>query len=184
MKTCSKCKESKALDCFTSRRDAPDGLMYSCKNCSNARSKEYRSGNQAKCAEYQRIYRVERQDEVRQRVQRYIASPERRATLTKYRKAHPEVFRIANHLRRARVAQNTIEVVPNDILSILVDLYGNSCMYPGCERVDLTLDHIIPVSKGGPHAFDNFQILCKYHNTSKGNRNSIDYRPKLVDSHV
>lgn len=33
-----------------------------------------------------------------------------------------------------------------------------------------TLDHIIPVSKGGGHLYSNVQLLCRACNTSKGNR--------------
>lgn len=39
-----------------------------------------------------------------------------------------------------------------------------------------TLDHIIPMSKGGPHTYDNVQTLCRNCNTKKGN-SLIGQRP-------
>lgn len=42
-----------------------------------------------------------------------------------------------------------------------------------CEETfynNLTVDHILPWSKGGRTTVDNAQLLCKSHNSSKGNR--------------
>ena len=44
----------------------------------------------------------------------------------------------------------------------------------GCKeyfnKVNLTIDHIIPKSKGGQDAYDNYQLLCGNCNSVKGNR--------------
>lgn len=40
-----------------------------------------------------------------------------------------------------------------------------------CEpRISLTIDHIISLSKGGLNLIENIQPLCRYCNTSKGNK--------------
>lgn len=36
MKTCKRCGESKAFDCFSPRKDAKDGLAYWCNQCKTA----------------------------------------------------------------------------------------------------------------------------------------------------
>ncbi|MHB8188944.1 MAG: HNH endonuclease [Ferrimicrobium sp.] len=45
---------------------------------------------------------------------------------------------------------------------------------PVCERCgsesDLTVDHIIPLARGGSHDIDNLQTLCRSCNSSKGKR--------------
>ena len=49
----------------------------------------------------------------------------------------------------------------------------HSCQEVGCteDRYNmLEVDHIKPWSDGGRTIFDNAQLLCKHHNTSKGNR--------------
>lgn len=54
--------------------------------------------------------------------------------------------------------------------------YGSKCLHPGCERTDITMDHVVSLKNGGTHTVDNVQPLCKHHNSSKNTRN-IDYRP-------
>ena len=61
------------------------------------------------------------------------------------------------------------------------ETYAHQCMKCGSLK-NLQLDHIVPRSLGGPNEFDNLQILCRSCNCKKGNRNSIDYRPKMRDT--
>lgn len=72
--------------------------------------------------------------------------------------------------RRAKVRQPVVDR--------LVDLYGEYCLFPGCDEVDnLHIDHVIPLALGGPDVFDNYQLLCQHHNCSKG-ATYVDYRVK------
>lgn len=45
-----------------------------------------------------------------------------------------------------------------------------SCVYCGKRNIDLTLDHVIPVSKGGKNTWDNLVTACKSCNSKKGDR--------------
>jgi hypothetical protein len=48
------------------------------------------------------------------------------------------------------------------------------CTAPGCGRKlsweDFTIDHIDPHSKGGRSRLDNAALMCRKHNSAKGNR--------------
>lgn len=39
-----------------------------------------------------------------------------------------------------------------------------------------TLEHIIPLSRGGTHGIGNLTNLCQYHNSSKGSKLHIEYK--------
>lgn len=46
---------------------------------------------------------------------------------------------------------------------------GGACVF--CDTTEsLSIDHIVPWSKGGAHAMSNFQTLCRSCNSRKGNR--------------
>ncbi len=57
--------------------------------------------------------------------------------------------------------------------------YIGSAVNLGCgykePEIKLTLDHVIPLSKGGRNIIDNIQPLCLACNDSKGTKNT-DYR--------
>lgn len=56
--------------------------------------------------------------------------------------------------------------------------YGHRCLACGSDG-PLTIDHIVPVSKGGANTAANVQPLCGPCNSSKGTK-TIDYRPTLA----
>ncbi len=49
------------------------------------------------------------------------------------------------------------------------------CQYCGTKR-ELTLDHVLPSSQGGPHSWLNLVTACKRYNAKKG-----DYTPEEAD---
>jgi len=56
------------------------------------------------------------------------------------------------------------------------------CLKCGEKNIDkLTLDHIIPLCKGGNNSINNLQTLCEKCNGWKG-RKTIDYRKKIIIS--
>ena len=59
----------------------------------------------------------------------------------------------------------------------MMEKYGYKCLACGKQEpeIKLTLDHVIPISKGGSNKIDNVQPLCSYCNKSK-HAKTIDYR--------
>jgi 5-methylcytosine-specific restriction endonuclease McrA len=50
---------------------------------------------------------------------------------------------------------------------------GGACLR--CGELDPTVDHVIPLSLGGPNTIENVQVLCAVCNSDKGDRIE-DYR--------
>jgi 5-methylcytosine-specific restriction endonuclease McrA len=61
-------------------------------------------------------------------------------------------------------------------MSDVLALHGMTCLFPGCESLEVEMDHVVPLSLGGTHTLDNLQPLCRKHNASKSNRSCADYR--------
>jgi 5-methylcytosine-specific restriction endonuclease McrA len=75
----------------------------------------------------------------------------------------------ANHKRRARLVQGEFENVDIDAL---YERDGGVCQICMTEvpRGLATIDHIIPLSRGGGHTYDNTQIAHRVCNSKKGAR--------------
>lgn len=52
----------------------------------------------------------------------------------------------------------------------LYEVGGGRCHYCECElsREAMTIDHVIPLAKGGPNSQDNMVIACRACNEAKG----------------
>lgn len=73
---------------------------------------------------------------------------------------------------------------PKNARQMLISIY-DVCLKCGSDA-SLSVDHIVPVSLGGKHDWENLQLLCQSCNSTKGNRNKKDYRPfitKIVDGY-
>ena len=69
--------------------------------------------------------------------------------------------------------------VPENIRQETFGRDGNRCLRCGTTE-NLSLDHIIPLSKGGDNSINNLQTLCKRCNSSKGGATK-DFRRFNVD---
>ena len=54
-----------------------------------------------------------------------------------------------------------------------------TCQYCGKHTSDLTIDHIHPRSKGGPHTWDNLVSACRTCNHRKGGKSLAEARMQL-----
>jgi len=76
----------------------------------------------------------------------------------------PAVMRLINIIRiiyRNKVPFNKRNVIVRDEFE---------CVYCGAKPKSLTVDHVVPLSRGGKSEFENCVAACKECNTKKGNK--------------
>lgn len=98
-----------------------------------------------------------------------------RAASLRWAKANRDKRRIIDHRRRARKMQAQGTFTTEDERR-LYEICNHRCLCCGATE-DLTIDHIIPLSRGGANSFENCQVLCRSCNSRKRTK-IIDYRPK------
>lgn len=127
---------------------------------------------------YMQSYRAKPQ--IKEKIKAYYKLPEVRkrqfAYLREYMRTHPQyrntekqkvLRRLRHHDRRLKTKKAKNSLKPKEWLTIrntspICPMCGR---FVGCE--DLTIDHIIPLSKGGAHKAENIQALCFNCNSSK-----------------
>lgn len=192
-KECTGCGLMKPLGDYHSQRKVKDGRTSKCKPCMNAQTKDayYRAGaeaNREKCRNYRRnnLEKCRANERVRAEANREKLNARARDwrrdnwdRYTEYRrqyeKEHSE--RMAEHCRRRRAKilkatteQFTVEELKDSWLSR--DINPDACRYCGISLTDRrrTVDHVIPLTRGGEHARANLVPCCQPCNSSKNAR--------------
>lgn len=115
LKVCSKCKESKSLDCFSDCKNAVDGKQWNCKECKKAykqqhkdyiaeHQKKYRQENAKTITEKRKIYYQNNSEQIKKTHQQYriknkeIISQKHKS----YRKANPEKIKETSRLYKIK----------------------------------------------------------------------------------
>jgi 5-methylcytosine-specific restriction endonuclease McrA len=88
-----------------------------------------------------------------------------RAATKKFNLEHPEYHRFAVKLRRARLLGVECTLTEAQEREVFEE-YAGLCAY--CLEPATSLDHVVPVSKGGGHTKENVVPCCSTCNPSKG----------------
>lgn len=129
IKYCKKCDTWLVPDDFPKCSRNRDGRYGYCRKCSNKRNKTWRQDNKTKRTEYLATYR--------------------QLHLLEHRQY--ERKRTAQKLKTAVGAVDYNKILERD--GYICHLCGE-----GVERSDLHFDHVIPLSKGGPHIEENIRV--------------------------
>lgn len=201
-KICTRCKQEKPIENFGNK-------AYECNECRNKRTREYKASHPEKASEYRRRYKEnnpesfraakkrgaklyrERHPEKVRELKRESAKRNRdterawrrnnedkvAASRRKWCELHPEQKAASSRNVRAQRKGAEGTHTPEEWRE-LCERYDNKCLC--CNEVKpLTVDHVIPLSKGGTNYIDNIQPLCKSCNCRKSTK-TIDYRCKMT----
>jgi len=149
-----------------------------CKACRVAEKVAYRAANGAQIKATDAAYREANRAELaeRQRAWREAHPESYGAIHSKWKTENKDLVNASTHKRR-----NTIKGAGHHWTAAewqaLKARYGHTCLLCGRKEpdIDLTVDHVVPVSRGGGNTIDNIQPLCKGCNSRK-HVNVLDLR--------
>lgn len=177
-KVCKSCDQALSVSDFHKDSRSPDGYRAQCKPCRNGYMAGYYDANREKRVAYEQHRRTHRAEHMRALdMARYERHKDKRVAL-----ASEQV-----KIRRARLAG--VETDPTVTVPELRKRLGGDCCYCGIgldfqrgTRGDgiapnrATLEHVMPISRGGSHTFDNTALACHRCNVSKNNKTVEEWK--------
>jgi hypothetical protein len=124
-------------------------------------SRKWQKENEKRVSENKKQWRLNNAERDKENHKRYVSE-------------NRDKYRMYDKNRRARKIGSCGAVSVKE-WEELKKKHNNKCLCCGRDDVKLTMDHVIPISKGGPNTIDNIQPLCKSCNCSKHAKH-IDYR--------
>lgn len=175
-RTCTKCMERLPNSSFHKDRSATDGFRSTCKKCRIEHVKKWYLkdvGKRRKIATDRRKRDPEkaRKDDL----ERYGRDREKRIALATEH----------SHLRKARKKNTKTERGISKLA--LKKKFGTKCYYCGKEmdfsvgagrkfnRDMATIEHLIPLARGGEHTFENTVLACRHCNISKNAKSEAEF---------
>lgn len=201
-KRCHHCKETKISTEFYKLACSKDGLNPRCKKClrqafkanpnriekARIKLREWRNNNIDRARATDKAWRERNIEKSRERGREFGRKS--------YKKYYSEMMADPKRKARRRETARKTEKLKNgrrramgfgshswDEWVSVVAMAGNKCLKCGIIGTpeSLSIDHVIPVIKGGSNFITNIQPLCFSCNSSKGAK-FIDYRPWTIDS--
>ena len=193
-KQCSTCSLLLPLDHFYNNKSSKDGKTGQCKQCHKdyyKRNKEkilikkraYHWENRDAILDYQRKrYPLVREQRCKESLQKYCENKEK---ILEQRKAHyaknkekiksrHTIYRQRNRgliislaLARQKKIQDQYRALTESEKAAIRYIYARAAELQARTGIEMHVDHIMPLSKGGPHHPDNLQILTADDNLAK-----------------
>lgn len=162
MKVCSTCKKAQPTKEYSACNKVKSGLMARCKTCEKIRHKKDYESNKEYNLNWARQYR---QDNYERRLE--IERESRQKNKDKYRPSKNARQRIRNKI----LAGSKYLILDKELRKI----YNSPCFKCGSME-NQSLDHIIPISRGGNHSVGNIMTLCFSCNASKNAKLLVEWR--------
>jgi 5-methylcytosine-specific restriction endonuclease McrA len=208
-KSCRVCNANNLLEHFSRYYKSSDGLNSRCRACAKdyydsnranilAQKAVYNKANRARQSKLRKIYYEKNQDRLRsEKRKHYLANGEtiraknrawaksNREKMNSYYRQYavdrPDVILKKRIKRRVRMMTNGVfQVTKKDLRRLL----GKPCVYCGADK-NMTLDHVIPIARGGRHSVGNLMPLCLSCNTSKQDKTFMEFRmAKMVQAEM
>ena len=178
LRICKGCGAAKPATDFHKDGGSPDGYRAQCKPCRNTYMSGYYDANRDARREYEQDRRTNNADHLRALdMARYERHREKRIALA------------SDGVRTRRARLLNAEVDAKVTVRNLRAIHGDTCCYCAVEmdfvrgvRGDgiapnrATLEHVMPLSRGGTHTFDNARLACHRCNVRKNSKTVDEWK--------
>ena len=181
IKVCSKCGEILVANemNFYKKKNGKYGLKATCKVCDKQYQednkqhkqeydKQYYQDNKEQRCNYSREYRKEHKND-KDYKERDKESKEK--WLRNNQEKRKEVSKRNRHKRRSQIKG---EIYTNEQWQECLKFFDFKCAYSGLD-INLSIDHIIPLSEGGNNYIWNLVPMFKNYNSSKNKSNMLEW---------
>jgi len=203
-KTCITCKRSQLASEFCKCSRSKDLLNAKCKSCAKkyyernrnkilAQKSVYYQANYERIATYKNNYYKDNKDKLlKQKRAAYSSDPKEtqarnnawarnnRDKINQYYRKYvvdkPHVIRQKRIKRRLRMLTNGVFEVRKSELNRLLT---SPCVFCG-NSANITLDHVLPIARGGRHSIGNLMPLCLSCNASKQDKTFMEFRMSKI----
>lgn len=187
VKTCRVCGRELNRTEFYPRQGSPDGLRNDCKDCTKIRSQQSAARNSEKRKEYMRQYSDANRDRLNEQARIRAIKTNRKLYFRRYRSNNRQTvlenerrYRVQNrHKQAARQFARRAMPLDSTATEYLRILHSDICSF--CGKPAGTIDHIVPVAKGGTNDWDNLTAACPSCNSRKHDRSLLLFVLELHD---
>lgn len=119
----------------------------------------------------------------RERLLEVISPIHKHYTLRTYTKVTRKLNSLRSSLRK-RSKDNDVDfnITQAELIEKFIECYGQQCKY--CTNIltykIMVMDHIVPITKGGPSTPENLHFICKRCNTIKGPLTESDFMLLMI----
>lgn len=186
LKRCRACETEKPPEAFYRTRRI-------CKECRSAQGRRWVEANRERVRETFRRYEARHPERRRAKERKYRAANLEKCRLANrvwaaknkakkndiYRKyAATEYGKAARYIRERRRRDRIDRKATRDVALLRAAIVrAGYCEYCAEFKQALTLDHVIPISRGGSDEPSNWAAACGLCNSSKGNRTPAEWVP-------
>ena len=182
-RTCTKCEKRLPINNFHKDKTATGGVRATCKDCRIDHVKGWYQDNRERQAGKEKKRRLANEEKYTEKEKiRYIKDREKRIELATEH----------SHRRKARKLETVIEKGISK--KALKKKFGTKCHY--CKKeMDFsvgvgrkfnkdmaTIEHLIPLARGGEHTWENTVLACRHCNISKNAKTIVEFEEFNKDS--
>ena len=193
LKKCTKCGEEKFLSEFYELKNGKYGVYSICRICLNSYKKAYNKANPDKIKAYRKAYNKANSDKIKadQKAYNKANSDKFKAYHKAYKQSNSDKFKAYKKAYDKAYKQTNSDQI-NALNSKRRALKLNQT-HPDCDNIQVKrfyrvcsflskytgtkyhVDHILPISKGGPHHHDNLQIITQTLNNQKKDNTNFEH---------